>query len=89
VNKSLGRFDNIRECIEIILRATENLSSLVKEETNKNRQNELAKLIYDLAEANRNLANFLKEKLPEYSKSNEIDSKFEQIMRTLEENGKS
>jgi len=89
MDKSLGRLDNIKECIKIILRTTENLSTLLKEETNKERQNELSKLVYSLAKANQNLAKFLKEKLPEYSKSDEIDTKFEQIMRTLEENGKS
>jgi len=89
MDKSLKRFDDIKECIKIILRTTENLLILLKKETNKERQNELSKLVYSLAKANQNLANFLKEKLPEYLKSDEIDAKFEQIMKTLKENGKS
>jgi len=87
--KSLIRFDNIKECIEIILRATENLTILIKEETNKNRQNELSELVYNLAKANQALANFLKEKLPDYQESDEIDMRFNQIIKSLEKNGKS
>jgi len=83
MNQSLQRFDNLKECVKIVLKATENLSVLMKEETNRKRRNELSELILNLARANQGLAHFLKEKLPDYCKSDEIDIKFNQIMKDL------